>query len=477
MPSSLVTVGPGMRGPALEGARPRGPDPGHLPQSWQFATLGGYAATRSAGQSSTGVGRFDDPVAGLTLATPTGVLELGKPPASAAGPDLLDLALGSEGALGIITELRLRVRPTSRTTTYEGWSFRSWAAELAGLQRLARHDLLPDVVRLSDPDETRATLLQSTGAGSRLLRASLRGRRHGQGCLLVVGWEGLPTIARARQRAATSVLRDGGAIRLGSRVGAAWVEHRFAAPYLRDRLLDAGLLVETLETAATWTALPRVYAVRRALHESLARPGRRPLVMPHLSHGYPTGASLHVTVLADRDDDLPMQRWLTAKRAVRASATRGCCSRTEPREARHSFGRFTVAQAGTGRGMPSLDPGRAGASSSITLVEDAPVRHLRFTGDIGRDVVREFRLSVRPASWPSRVDLSGVHSMDSAGLELLLHLARKQKRFGGELEVVEPPAPLRRLMEQSGLTRVSHWVIADADAPAFPSEPSPAATA
>jgi alkyldihydroxyacetonephosphate synthase len=318
VPSSLVTVGPGMRGPALEEELAQeGLTLGHLPQSWEFATLGGYAATRSAGQSSTGVGRFDDLVAGLTLATPVGVLELGKPPASAAGPDLLGLALGSEGTLGVITELRLRVRPIPRTTSYEGWSFRSWAAGLAGLQRLARHDLLPDVVRLSDPDATRATLLQSAGAGSRVLRAGLRGRRHGQGCLLVVGWEGLPTIVRARQRAATSVLRDSGAVRLGRRVGQAWVRQRFAAPYLRDRLLDAGLLVETLETAATWTALPGVYdAVRRALHDALTGPGRRPLVMCHLSHGYPTGASLYVTVLADRDDDLPIQQWLAAKRAA-----------------------------------------------------------------------------------------------------------------------------------------------------------------
>ena len=318
VPSSLVTVGPGMRGPALEEAlTAEGLTLGHLPQSWEFATLGGYAATRSAGQSSTGVGRFDDLVAGLTLATPSGVLELGNPPASAAGPDLLGLALGSEGTLGVITELRLRVRPRPRSTHHEGWSFRSWAAGLATLQRLARHDLLPDVVRLSDPDETRANLRQATGAGARVLRGSLRARRRGDGCLLVVGWEGLPTIVRARRAAASSVLRDGGAVRLGNRVGESWVRHRFAAPYLRDRLLDAGLLVETLETAATWTALPAVYdAVRRALRGALTTAGRRPLVMCHVSHGYATGASLYVTVLADRDDELPIQQWLTAKRAA-----------------------------------------------------------------------------------------------------------------------------------------------------------------
>jgi alkyldihydroxyacetonephosphate synthase len=318
VPSSLVTVGPGMRGPALEEELARdGLTFGHLPQSWEFATLGGYAATRSAGQNSTGVGRFDELVAGLTLATPTGVLELGHPPATAAGPDLLGLALGSEGALGVITELTLRVRPRPTSCSYDGWSFRSWPAGLAALQQLARHDLLPDIVRLSDQDETRANLLMASGAGAKALRGSLRTRGHGDGCLLVLGWEGIPALVRARQKAAGSVLRDGGAIRLGHRVGESWKSHRFAAPYLRDRLLDAGLLVETLETAATWSKLPTVYdAVRRALRESLTRDGRRPLIMSHVSHGYATGASLYVTVLASRDDDLPIQQWLTAKRAA-----------------------------------------------------------------------------------------------------------------------------------------------------------------
>ncbi|MGY1672920.1 FAD-binding oxidoreductase [Geodermatophilus sp. SYSU D00710] len=316
--SSLVTAGAGMRGPALEAALAgHGLTLGHLPQSWEFATLGGYAATRSAGQASTGVGRFADLVAGLTLATPSGVLELGHPPASAAGPDLLGLALGSEGTLGVVTGLRLRVRPAPRAAVYEGWSFRTWAAGLAGLQRLARHDLLPDVVRLSDPDETRATLLNADGAGARLLRGSLRARGRADGCLLVVGWEGLPPLVRARRRAAVPVLREHGAARIGRRVGESWRRHRYAAPYLRDRLMDAGLLVETLETAATWTALPAVYdAVRAALRASLGRGERQPLVMSHVSHGYATGASLYVTVLADRDDGLPLQQWLAAKRAA-----------------------------------------------------------------------------------------------------------------------------------------------------------------
>ncbi len=139
VPSSLVTVGPGMRGPALEQALDReGLTFGHLPQSWEFATLGGYAATRSAGQNSTGVGRFDELVTGLTLATPSGVLELGHPPATAAGPDLLGVALGSEGTLGIITELTLRLQGIPQAISAAVCSFPSVeAACKATLKRLA----------------------------------------------------------------------------------------------------------------------------------------------------------------------------------------------------------------------------------------------------------------------------------------------------------------------------------------------------
>jgi anti-anti-sigma factor len=117
------------------------------------------------------------------------------------------------------------------------------------------------------------------------------------------------------------------------------------------------------------------------------------------------------------------------------------------------------------------DAARGELPGGIEL-QDGPVRQLRFHGPITKDVVRDFRLHVRPTDWPSRVDLSGVTAMDTAGLELLLHLARKQKRFGGELEVVEPPAALRRTMEQGGLTRLSHWALTSASAPPPASGPA-----
>jgi anti-anti-sigma factor len=118
--------------------------------------------------------------------------------------------------------------------------------------------------------------------------------------------------------------------------------------------------------------------------------------------------------------------------------------------------------------MTPSAPGRPECTGTIALVDAGPVRLVRFIGDIGRDAVREFRLGVRPSAWPARVDLSAVRSLDAAGRELLLHLARKQRRSGGELEVVAPPAAVRRTMEQSGLTSVLRWAAGDAPPAALP---------
>jgi alkyldihydroxyacetonephosphate synthase len=316
--SLLVTAGAGLRAPEFEARMARyGLTLGHFPQSYEFATLGGYAATRSVGQASTGYGRFDELVSGARLATPVGSWQVGRPPASAAGPDLLGLVLGSEGILGVITDLTLRVRPAPETKHYEGWSFRSLPRALEGLRQLARAELLPDIARLCDPDETRANIVLAASSKANALQKILRARGHGAGCLLIVGWEGDPDSVGVRRRAASSLLRRCEAVRIGRSVGQSWLANRYSGPYLRDALLDVGLLVETLETAASWSDLAEVYqTTREALIAALSTADKKPLVMCHVSHVYPTGASLYFTVLADRDDDRPLQQWLLAKRAA-----------------------------------------------------------------------------------------------------------------------------------------------------------------
>ncbi len=115
----------GCPGPAAEALlAERGYTLGHFPQSYEGASIGGYAAARSSGQSSAGYGRFDQMVVGLTLATPRGTIELGRAPMSAAGPDLRQLVLGSEGAFGIITSVVVRIRPRPTERHFEGLAVR-----------------------------------------------------------------------------------------------------------------------------------------------------------------------------------------------------------------------------------------------------------------------------------------------------------------------------------------------------------------
>ena len=153
--SRTATLGPGLRGPEAEALlAQRGYTIGHFPQSFEYATLGGFAAARSSGQASAGYGRFDELVQRLKVATPAGTLTLGRAPKSAAGPDLRQLILGSEGAFGVITELMVSVRPLPEQRIYEGWRFGDFDRGIATVARLAQDGPTPTVLRLSDEAET-----------------------------------------------------------------------------------------------------------------------------------------------------------------------------------------------------------------------------------------------------------------------------------------------------------------------------------
>ncbi|QMU21423.1 FAD-binding oxidoreductase [Gordonia rubripertincta] len=304
--SRIATLQAGLRGSAAEALlREQGWTLGHFPQSYEGAGIGGYAATRSAGQSSAGYGRFDEMVEGLVLATPRGTVEVGTAPRSAAGPDLRQLILGSEGAFGVITGVRLRVHPTPKTRLFEGWRFASFADGATALRRLAQDGPLPTVIRLSDEVETAINLADPAQLGG-----------ESTGCLVVTGYEGEEREVLRRRDAASEVLVDAGGTALGSDPGESWRTGRFAGPYLRDPLLDAGVLVETLETVTYWSKLHELRAsVTAAITDTLTASGTPPLVMCHISHVYSSGASLYFTVVAPFGAD-PIAEWAAAKTAA-----------------------------------------------------------------------------------------------------------------------------------------------------------------
>jgi alkyldihydroxyacetonephosphate synthase len=300
--SMTATLEPGLRGPEAEALLAgHGLTLGHFPQSFEHASIGGFAATRSSGQSSAGYGRFDAMVVGLTAATPSGELALGSSPANAAGPDLRQLLLGSEGAFGVITSVTVRVRRAPETTRYDGWRWPSFADGATAMRTLAQSGLMPTVLRLSDESETAVNLADPDRIGTETA-----------GCLMIVGHEGTAEQVATRHAAVAAVLAGLGGTDLGEEPGQAWAQGRFHAPYLRDALLDVGVLVETLETATFWSNLERVH---RDVKEALTGALEGALVLCHVSHVYETGASLYFTVAAKAGPD-PLARWHAAKVAA-----------------------------------------------------------------------------------------------------------------------------------------------------------------
>jgi alkyldihydroxyacetonephosphate synthase len=305
-----AVLGAGLPGPEAERLlAEHGFELGHYPQSFRYATIGGFAATRSSGQNSAGYGRFDDLVRGLRVVTPVGVLEVGGPaPKTAAGPDLRQLFLGSEGVLGVITAVRLRVHPRPATTIYEAWSFPDFATGAAALREVEQAGTGPTVLRLSDEVETALNLATVSDAGG---DAPAPG-----GCLGVTVVEGTTGAATARHAATREVLLAHGGVSLGDGPARQWAEHRFDGPYLRDPLLANGALVETFETATSW---PNLLALKQLVTETVqaafAEYGSASLVLCHISHVYDTGASLYFTVVGAQRGDAIAQ-WRAIKAAV-----------------------------------------------------------------------------------------------------------------------------------------------------------------
>ncbi|UJP10959.1 FAD-binding oxidoreductase [Microbacterium sp. KUDC0406] len=303
--SGEAVLAAGTTGPDAEALlAARGLELGHYPQSFRYATVGGFAAARSSGQNSSGHGRFETMVTGIRVATPTGDLELGRSPGSAAGPDLVRVFLGSEGIFGIITEVRVRVHPVPQERVFESWTFRDFASGADGLRRVAQRGGGPTVIRLSDEAETAVSLAQVGRIGKLLAK----------GASVITVYEGTD-IAERRARTA-ELLADAGGTSSGQGAAEDWLDGRFDGPYLRDSLLDAGVFCETLETATTWSNLQTLrHAVESSLREGFAAEGAKSYIMCHVSHVYPTGASLYFTVLAGLRTP-PLESWQRVKSGV-----------------------------------------------------------------------------------------------------------------------------------------------------------------
>jgi alkyldihydroxyacetonephosphate synthase len=322
--SGLATVGAGITGPDLATRlAAQGLAIGHEPQSWELATVGGWVAARGSGLRSLGVGRIEQLFAGGTLEAPAGRFDMPPHPASAAGPDLRQLVLGSEGRLGILTDVVLRAAPIPEVDRMEAWALPGWEEGEEAARELVQARAGLSMLRLSTPAETRTLLaFADRPAQTRVLEAYLRLRRRPRDwVLLLTGVSGRRRIAGAAAAEAASVLHRHHGVRIPA-LAKTWSRTRFRSPYLRNALWAMGYGSDTLETATDWSRVPRLLArLEASLADGMAPFGERAHVFTHLSHLYPSGSSLYVTYLfrLAADPDETLARWQALKRA--ASAT------------------------------------------------------------------------------------------------------------------------------------------------------------
>jgi alkyldihydroxyacetonephosphate synthase len=310
--NQTITVEAGIFGPELEAALNHAPERfgagarytcGHFPQSFEHSSVGGWVVTRGAGQNSTYYGKIEDMVLSQEYATPRGILRTPAYPRCAIGPDIDQIMIGSEGTFGILTSVTLKVfKYHPDNTTRFSFLFKSWEDAHKAYREVLQGEFgFPSVFRLSDPEET-DTAMRIYHIHNSIADSLLRwmGYQPMKRCLLIASADGDRDAARLIKRKTTKVCRSHGAFPLSPfGVTKIWEHSRFTDPYMRDDLMDFGILIDTLECAVTWEQLPEVHQQVRAVVKE--RP--RTICMTHISHAYPQGANLYF-IFAIRYQDI-----------------------------------------------------------------------------------------------------------------------------------------------------------------------------
>jgi alkyldihydroxyacetonephosphate synthase len=327
--SRTATFGPGAAGPEVEAQlRAHRYTLGHYPQSFEFSTLGGWVATRSTGQCSLGYGRIEQLFAGGRMETPSGTLILPPFPASAAGPDLRELVLGSEGRMGVLTEVVVRIRPLPEHEQVRILFFPDWDSGLKGVRRAVQKGLPLTMMRLSSPRETETQLVL---AGNPRLVGLLKGflGRCGAGegkSMVTLGADSSSGPCRRWFRSTQRIMDRTVGNPVGRYLGRQWLKHRFLTPYLRNALWEHGYGVDTFESAAGWDKVEVLMArMEGALESALQEEEERVHVFSHLSHLYPQGASIYTTCIFRLDPSFgrSLERWRRLKAAVSEAIVSG----------------------------------------------------------------------------------------------------------------------------------------------------------
>ena len=296
--NKTVTVQAGISGPALEDELNRyGFSCGHFPQSFEYSTVGGWISAKGAGQASTGYGKMEDMVVALKIATPAGVIETKEYPRTAQGWDIFRLFIGSEGTLGIITEAILNIHNYQpQNTAYASFIFKSFGQAVTSMQKIIQSEYgRPHLFRISDPDETDIAF-KTKGFDNSLSDKLLKslGFLPGKRSLMFVSVEGDKDYTRFVLKKIKGTARKGKGMYIGKSPVKKWLDQRYSSAYMRDPLMDLGIMTDTLETSVTWENLLKVWSATHAYVKQ--RP--KTMLMIHISHVYESGANLYLTFLS-----------------------------------------------------------------------------------------------------------------------------------------------------------------------------------
>jgi len=296
--NKTVTVQAGISGPALEDELNRhGFSCGHFPQSFEYSTVGGWISAKGAGQASTGYGKIEDMVVALKIATPAGVIETKEYPRTAQGWDIFRLFIGSEGTLGIITEAILNIHNYQpQNTAYASFICKSFVQAVTSMQKIIQSEYgRPHLFRISDPDETDIAFKTKgfdNSISDKLLKSL--GFLPGNRSLMFVSVDGDKDYTRFVLKKIRRTARKGKCLYIGKSPVKKWLDQRYSSAYMRDPLMDLGVMTDTLETAVTWENLLKVWS---ATH-TYAKQRPKTLLMIHISHVYESGANLYLTFLS-----------------------------------------------------------------------------------------------------------------------------------------------------------------------------------
>ena len=368
--SQIATFGAGTQGPAVEAQLDaHGYRLGHYPQSWELSTLGGWIAARSSGQQSLGYGRIEQMFAGGTLVTPQGVLNIADIPASAAGPDLREMMMGTEGRAGIFTEVKMRVQSQPEEELFKVAFLPNWEAGKEVLRQAVQKNIRLSMLRLSNAVETDAHLhLGTTPSQFMAISTYLKARGlSSEKVMLTYGVSGDKAQNKLALSQFNKLLKQQGSVtgKITDIMGSVWAHGRFKFPYLRGTLWEKGIMVDTFETATNWNHIDeQMQQMQEAVRTSLADEGEEVMAFTHISHVYKQGASLYTTYFfrAAKDHASTLSRWQKIKHAASLSLANGTATISHQHGVGRDHAPYLAAEKGklgiqvTHDMLKSLDP-------------------------------------------------------------------------------------------------------------------------